>query len=280
MTMRKPATAGLVGAGLDVGGAALFLGYRALAGGRDGAAAKEQATYPPLDTPKPLADNVWTVDSGPMSAMGLVMPVRMTIVRLGNGDLFLHSPTQLTPGLAREIEALGTVKHLVAPNIAHWTFLADWQRAFPDATTWAAPGLRDRAQVRRSDVRIDVDLGGDAPAVWADEMAQGVIAGGGGFREVYFLHKPTRTLLLVDLIENLEPRKLPPVTRLLMRASVATDETTALHVRAVLKLGGKQAADAVRAMVALEPVRVVFAHGVFFAERGAERLARAFAWLI
>lgn len=277
--MRERISARGVGAGVTIGAAGL-LAYRVLAREREWAAEPERATYPPLDTPKRIAENVWIVDSGPLRAMGLTMPVRMTVVRLADGDLLLHSPTPFTPDLARAIEALGTVRHLVAPNIAHWMFLVDWQRTYPAATTWGAPGLRDRGQVRRSGVRIDVELGEQAPAEWAADLTQGVVPGGGGFREVYFFHKPTRTLLLVDLVQDLEPAKLPPVTRALMRASAATRGTTALHVRAALMLGGGQAKEAIRAMVALEPERVVFAHGRVFAEGGAERLRRAFEWLL
>lgn len=133
--------------------------YARRGGQADDAASRDRATYPPLDTPKTIDAGLWIVDSGPISAMGLSLPVRMTIVRLANGDLLLHSPTQYSEELGRKIDALGRVRHLVAPNVAHWTFIADWQRAYPDAMTWAAPGLRDRAQVRASTMRIDAELG-------------------------------------------------------------------------------------------------------------------------
>src|SRR5918993_3242039 len=111
-------------------------------------------TYPPLDVPKPVAENVWIVDSGPHRMLGLPMPVRMTVIRLGGGDLWLHSPTRFDEGLRREMEAVGRIRHLVAPSIAHWSFLQEWQRNCPDAVTWAAPGLRERAPVRKSGVRL------------------------------------------------------------------------------------------------------------------------------
>jgi len=240
---------------------------------------RDRATYPPLDVPKPIADGVWIVDSGPINAMGLALPVRMTIVRLNSGDLLLHSPTPFSAEVAKAVEALGRVRHLVAPNIAHWTFLADWQRAYPDATTWAAPGLQDRAQVRASTVRFDAELGETAPAEWADTLDQGIVPGGAGFNEVWFFHRQSRTLLLVDLIENLDPGKLPPIARLLMQASAATDGTTARYLRLPVRLGGADAKRAVQTIVALEPDRVIFAHGRPFESNGAAQLKRAFDWL-
>lgn len=242
-------------------------------------AARVRATYPPLNVPKPVAEGIWIVDSGPMNAMGLKLPIRMTVCRLANGDLLLHSPTPYSAEVASAVEALGRVRHLVAPNIAHWTFLADWQRAYPDAATWAAPGLRDRAQVRASALRINAELGDAAPAEWSDTLDQGVVAGG-GFNEVWFFHRQSRTLVLVDLIENLEPDKLPPIARLVMQVSAATRGTTALHLRLPVRLGGAEAKQAIRRIVALEPDRVIFAHGRPFESDGAAQLKRAFSWLV
>lgn len=269
--------------GLMLAGVAVAVaGVWALARGRrrsDNPTARVRATYPPLDVPKRVAEDVWIVDSGPMNAMGFKLPVRMTIFRLQNGDLLLHSPTPFSAEVAKAVEALGPVRHLVAPNIAHWTFLADWQRAYPDATTWAAPGLRDRAQVRTSNVRIDAELGETAPAEWAGTLDQGIVRGGAGFNEVWFFHRQTRTLVLVDLIENLEPEKLPPIARLLMQASAATRGTTARYLRLPVRIGGSEAKKAVQAMVALKPDRVIFAHGRTFENDGAAELKRGFEWL-
>lgn len=245
-----------------------------------GAARDERAvTYPPIDVPKPLSDDVWIVDSGPISTLGLTLPVRMTVLRLHDGSLLLHSPTRFTPELAQALDALGTVRHLVAPTVAHWMFLDAWQRAYPGATTWGVPALRGRAQVRKSGVRIDADLADEAPAAWANDIEQGLVRGGGGFEEAWFLHKSSRTLVLADLVENLQPSKLTPMTAAAMRATLATEATTGLHVRAALGLGGQAARKAIRAMLATEPESVILAHGDLFTKGAAAQLRRAFAWV-
>ena len=268
-----------IGTGLALAGLALLIATRRSSSGRDRADANGEATYPPLNDPKPLAENVWIVDSGPIRPFGLTLPVRMTILRLPGGELLLHSPTEYTVELARHVEQLGTILHLVAPNVAHWTFLMEWQRAYPDATVWAAPGLRDRAQVQQSGLRIDRDLGDEAPAEWAGTVAQGVVAGG-GFAEVWFFHVPSRTMLLTDLIQNLDADKLPPITGTLVRAARGTAGTTSLHVRAAVKLGGNAAETAVQELVACAPLHVVFSHGELFEAPAAARLREGFAWLL
>lgn len=234
-----------------------------------------QPAYPPLDTPKQVAADIWIVDAAPIRAMGLVLPLRMTVIRLLEGELMLHSPTQWSEALGDAVAQLGTVRHMLAPSIGHWQFLADWQRAFPQATSWAVPGLRDRAQVRRSATRIDRELGSEAPPEWSEAVEQGLVRGA-GFVESWFFHRPSRTLLLTDLIEQLEPAKLPLLSALAMHALRGTAGVIPLHVRATLL----KERDANRAMqrhlVGLRPERVIFAHGSWFRDNAAERLQHAF----
>lgn len=70
----------------------------------------------------------------------------MTVVRLENGDLFLHSPVWYSQPLAAELEALGRIRHLVSPNWIHYAYIAEWADAYPDATAWASPKVRERAR--------------------------------------------------------------------------------------------------------------------------------------
>ena len=61
--------------------------------------------YEPLNQYKPVARNIGIVD-GPfeyLTTAGVRLPLpfttRMTVVRLGNGDLFIHSPIAFEPAL-------------------------------------------------------------------------------------------------------------------------------------------------------------------------------------
>ncbi len=246
------------------------------------AAAAEAAGYPPLDTPKPVAEDVFIVDSVLPGLLGAVLPARMTVIRLPDGDLLLHSPTQFSLTLKRQLETLGRIRHLVAPNIAHWMFLKGWQESCPDAITWAAPGLRARSQVRRSGVRLEHDLPEQAPSAWSEAIELVAVPGGLGFREVTLFHRPTRTLVLTDLVLNLEAEKLPAAMRLVARAfgCVAPDGMPPPYLRTVIKLRRRDAASAARSLLALQPERVVFAHGRWFESDGVAALRRSLRWLL
>ena len=91
-------------------------------------------TYPPLDTPKPVARDIWVVDGPVIRFYKLPFSTRATILRLENGDIWLHSPTRWSPELQGRIAALGPIRHLIAPNWIHYAYIADWQKALPQAS--------------------------------------------------------------------------------------------------------------------------------------------------
>ena len=238
--------------------------------------------YAPLDVPKQIARDVFVVDSLLPGPIGRVIPARMTVLRLPNGELVLHSPTRRTATLHAALACLGPIRHLVAPNGAHWMFVRDWQAVLPDAIAWAAPGLRRRARVRRSVVRFDHDLTQDAPEAWRGAITPIEVPGGFGFREMALFHAPSRTLVLTDLVLNLEPARLPVLLRPLARAfgSVAPDGMPPPYVRALFRRRLWDARLAAERLLACRPERVVFAHGRWFESDGTARLATSLRWLL
>lgn len=240
-------------------------------------------TYPPLDVPKLIGPDIWIVDSGPLRMMGLIpLPVRMTIIRLDDGGLLLHSPTRFQPDLLQHLREIGPIRHLVAPNSAHWSFVQRWQQELPKAVTWAAPGLRERRLVRRSGLQFDRDLGPASVGDWPKELEQIHVRGAGGFCEVGLFHHPSRSLILTDLVVNLEPGKLPLILRPFARllGATAPGGMAPAYLRAIVKAGGDGAKNATNRMIALSPERVVFSHGRWFDENATSQLRQSWRWLL
>ncbi|MCB4820789.1 DUF4336 domain-containing protein [Roseicella aerolata] len=236
--------------------------------------------YPPLDVPKPVAEGVWVVD-GAQRFLGMPIPVRMTVIRLEDGGLWLHSPVHHSPGLAAALQALGPVRHLVSPGTAHWTHLQGWQAAFPEARLWAPHGVVERARDQGTPLRAHGVLGPEPPADWAGQIGQDTLQGA-NFVEITFFHAASRTLVLCDTVQAMEPGRLPWGMGLLVRAvgAAAPEGGTPAHVRLVLSRHRDHNRQAVRRLLALDPARVVFAHGAWFEADGATRLRRAFRWLL
>ena len=94
----------------------------------------------------------------------LPFTTRMTVIRLPDGGLWLHSPTPLDDGLRAEIDALGPVAHIVAPNRIHYWWAGDWKQAYPQARTYAAPKVVAEAARAGRFSAFDEELTGDPPS--------------------------------------------------------------------------------------------------------------------
>jgi len=63
-----------------------------------------------------LDEGLWAVTS-PLKVLGLIpMASRMTVVRLHDGGLLVHSPVRLEPKLKAALDALGPVRHVLVPR--------------------------------------------------------------------------------------------------------------------------------------------------------------------
>ena len=241
--------------------------------------------YEPINTLKPAGENLWLVD-GPIVRMAFLggtmpFPTRMVVVRLVNGELFLWSPTELDDRLRAEIDALGPVRHLVSPNKIHYAHIATWKRAYPEATAWASPGVRERAASQRVDVFFDADLGDLPEEVWVKDLDQLIFRGGRFMEEVVFFHRKTRTLILADLIENFEAEKVGGLHGWLVRLAGAADPDgkAPIDLRLTFLGGKKEARSTFERMVGWEPEKVIMAHGRPYEREGTAELRRAFRWL-
>ena len=237
--------------------------------------------YEPLDTPKPVAPGIWVIDGPAIRFYGMPFSTRATLVRLANGTLWVHSPTRLTEDLAKAVERLGRVAHLVAPNWIHYAHVGAWQARFPAAQSWAAPGVAERAASRGIELRFDHQLRQAPPAAWAFEIDQMIVRGSTLHREAVFFHRATKTLILTDLIENFEARKIGPVLRIAawLAGVLAPDGKAPVDMRQTFRDRAALRADVDR-MIAWGPERVILAHGRWITANGTAELRRAFRWAL
>jgi hypothetical protein len=230
--------------------------------------------YSPLGVLKPLGRDIWMVDGPVVRARRLLgtlpLTTRMTVARLPDGRLWLHAPVELTPGLEREIRALGRVAALVLPERFCGAALAGWQAAFPWAVTWCVPGLAAHG------LRIDHELEGSPPSAWRGAIAQ-VLVRGGFSTEAVFLHRASRTLVLSDLVHNFEQgRGRGGLLRRAMRLGGCGGTPPDLWLGC---LGRRQEVRAaVETILGWRPDRVVPAHGRPWLHDGTAELRRALAW--
>lgn len=144
---------------------------------------------------------------------GLVpIPVRMTVIRVADGELILHSPAPLTRTLRDELDALGRVGSIVVPW-AHGAFAEQAALAYPAARLLAAPA----PPRRRGALRFDGSLADQPPEAWSGRVETHLVQ---GFRlnEVVLFERPSRTLVITDLCFHIH-RSHSASARLFFRAN-------------------------------------------------------------
>lgn len=240
-------------------------------------------TYQPLDTLKGVADNVWLVD-GPLIWFGfpwpkMPFPTRMTIVRLTDGALFIHSPTRLTAALKTAIVAIGEPRWLIAPNRIHYWWIPEWKSGFPGAEVYLAPRVKEQAGHRIDFPFSPLDREQGYP--WDGDIAT-ILVPGSYMTEADFFHRPSRTLIVADLIENFEPTKNGMFMRLLARIGGCLDPHGGMprDLRATFSKQKSRFRHAVETMIGWDPERIILAHGRWYEKDGTNELKRAFRWLL
>lgn len=216
---------------------------------------------------------MWVVER-PFRVLGLRVGTRMTVVRLPDGGLWLHSPVAPDERLRADLAREGPVRHVVAPNRVHHLFVADARAAWPDATFHAAPGLARK----RADLRFDAELSDRAPAAWGGAVETRVVQGAPYLSEVACFHVPSRTLVLTDLCFNFTGCPHALTRGWLWAMGGLGGFRCPRHVRWLLRDRPAVRAS-LEAVLAWNPERVVVAHGSVLPRSGRRVLRETFAWL-
>lgn len=218
-----------------------------------------------------LSEGLFTVERR-HNFLGIDVGGRMNVIMLPSGGLFLHSPVSLTDELRGWLSTLGEVRYVIAPNKFHHIHVADYVRAYPGAEFLAAPGLPEK----RRDLPFTGVLGGDAPPGWEGVIEHFVFGGMPAANESVFLHRPSGTLILTDLLFNfagalttgqriftfLEDARGGPSVSFLMRRFLIKDRTAV-----------RESADRV---LRWDFDRVLLAHKDVIEQDGREAFRRAY----
>lgn len=222
-----------------------------------------------------LAEDLWVADYDQFLPGKVNFTARMTIVKLADGSLWLHSPIKLDDELAAQIDALGPVAHIVAPSCFHYLYVAPYVERWPDARSYAAPGLREK----REDLSFDEVLTDQAPEAWRGQIDQLIYGGAPTVNEVLFRHVPSKTLVVTDLVFNLHQFK-GLMTGLVLRM-VGAHKCFA-HSRSwkwIFTKDKDAARKSAAALLEWDFDRVIMCHGDVLESGGHAAIEEALAWL-
>mmetsp|Transcript_508 Transcript_508/g.574 ORF Transcript_508/g.574 Transcript_508/m.574 type:complete len:484 (-) Transcript_508:248-1699(-) len=195
-----------------------------------------------------VKDKIWTFDQL-QGILYVVVPIRMTVIKMEGGGLFVYAPVAPTGEVMEQMRALeaahGPVRHVVLPTLGleHKVFAGPFAQKFPRAEVWYCPGqysfpFKLPVSWLGFGFRKVKELPKDpSTAPFAPEFDYRVVGPLlskdkiGGFGEAAFFHAPTKTLLVTDVVVRVSER-IPAIVAkdpraLLFHARDAADEVVA-----------------------------------------------------
>jgi hypothetical protein len=215
-----------------------------------------------------VAEELWILET-PLRFLGMPIGRRMAVARLAGGELFVHSPAELTDVVRGALDDLGLVRFVVPASSLHGhLFMDQYHAAYPEALLFAAP----RLEQRRQDLRFDGELEDQPDPRWAQDVDQLLFRGPSLGAEVLFLHRASRSLLVGDVVWNVTPTMgWAPRVWAGWRPGVRPTPLFRLGLR-----DRQGAREAVRRVLEWDFDRIVIGHGEMVHSGGREAFRQAY----
>jgi hypothetical protein len=212
---------------------------------------------------------IWAIEA-PQRFLGAQVGTRMTVIRLADGSLFVHSPIHLDDDIRATLDRIGPIRHVVAPNRFHHLYAADYPRNYPDAKLYCAPGL----ETKRRDLHFDAILSDEAPEAWRGQIDQLVFRGFSPLNETVFIHRSSRTVLFTDLLFNVTHTDSAWTRVVLTLDGGFGDPGVARTFRLLMRMRKRTVMDSVARILQWDFDRITLAHGDVV-ERGAKTVLQS-----
>ncbi len=196
------------------------------------------------------------------------LPIRSTIVQTANA-LIVISPIDFTIEQLTQIRQLGPVTDLVAPSVLHHLYMKKAIAAFPQATVWGMPGLKEKCP----DIQWNRFLTIDA---WPYQQEIEILPVNGvpSMAEVALFCKEPRTLIVTDLCFNLQnPKGLGAAVILRMLGTYGQFAVSRLVGR--FMKDEKAFRESMQLILKKDFEQIVMAHGEILKHDGRRLLERA-----
>ena len=223
---------------------------------------------------KEIDRNIW-VSEQPFKFFGLEVGTRMTAIRLGNGELIVISPIDVDEITIQQINALGNVTTIIAPNCYHHLFLSTFKSVYPHAEIWVAPGLDSK----RPDITIDRILDERGKIGNLDEVEYLLFAGfqtigigsSGILNEIVFWHRESQSLILTDTAFHFDV-SFPWQTRLIAKILGGDRQLEPTLLEKLASRDKELVKQSIQKLLCWNFDRVIMAHGSIIQRDGKRQL--------
>ena len=176
-----------------------------------------------------IKDSIWTFDQL-QGIFYVVVPIRMTVIKLSAGGLLIYAPVAPTRECIRLLHELvslyGDVKYIISPTISgleHKVFVGPFARKFPQAKVFVAPGQWSfplnlpLSWLGLPPKRTYILPTDSSQTPFCKEFDYAILGpihlGTGSFAEVGFFHRASRSVMVTDTIVSI-PAEPPEIIQL------------------------------------------------------------------
>lgn len=200
---------------------------------------------------------------------------RMTVIRHSSGALAIHSAIRLLDAdYVKVLEPLGRVDLILVPNSLHGDEARHYAERYPEATVLVPRPVRAKCAGKLP--RVDGTIEGDWPVSWSGEL-RALQVEGTRMGEAVFLHVPSRTLVVTDLVFHFTD-ELQGLTRRMMQWNGALHRVGPSRIFRWFFLKDRAAfARSLGKVREWDFDRIVMSHGTIVEQDGKRRFVEGFA---
>jgi hypothetical protein len=221
--------------------------------------------------------DIWVAEQ-PLRYFGLSVGTRMTVVRLVDRKLLVISPIQASEAIINQLNQLGAVEHIVAPNLYHYMFATDFKALYPAATFWAVPGL----DIKKPTLPIDQIIQIQENSLWSgieytsfDGFRTLGLSGFDLLNEYVFFHTASRTLIVTDAAFYFD-ESFPLITQLAARVIGSYKSLSPSLLEQIATTDKKKIRESVERVLSWDFERVIMAHGTVVERGGKEKFTQGY----
>lgn len=190
----------------------------------------------------------------PLRALGIAFWRHVTLLRLRDGRLVIHSTADFTQEDIAAIKRFGQTAWLIEATLIHDTFAKEARAAFPGIPYLAPAGFEKISGIPTQPLL-------PPPADWTGELEVLKIDGLRKVDEHAFFHRASRTLVLADLLFHF-PEDARGWTRFFVRRLMRLPRLLGISALFRLMIRDQEAfARSMRTLLEWDFVQIVVAHG-------------------
>ena len=206
----------------------------------------------------------------------------MTVIRLTNGELVVISPIQVNNATIQQLNEIGDVKHIIAPNLFHYLFLSNFKAIYPKAKLYATPDLKSK----RPEISIDQvfesdrkNFLGEIEYLLFDGFETFVPSGASPLREYVFFHCASQTLILTDTAFHFD-ESFPLITQLAARVIGGYKKLRQSLLERFATREKEQVKQSVQKVLQWDFTRIIVAHGSIVEHNAKRQFREGYEWFL